>query len=230
MNIIYASGNGTIPGPVPMEELDAILPDGVYDPLQPDFPLTGFDVEYATLVLTQMLGLNATFTIRQTYLDMYLAVRSGVCDLGVSAVELDFARTACDASCEPVPPGGYPVMLAEDYSLSAGPYDDADCCLTYGAPYFVSSFGLVSRLQTRTLSVQDALFSPHLLNVCLSLFLMMLSAAWVMHAAEGTLGVGADFSGLLSAVYWSITTSERLARALHLRSCACPALPACARR
>jgi hypothetical protein len=90
MPVIYATGNATLAGPIPIDMLNdaGLVPDGEYDPSSASFPLTGYDVGIVDLVLTQMLNLNVSYVIRQTYLELYLALRSGRCDIGVSAAEL----------------------------------------------------------------------------------------------------------------------------------------------
>jgi hypothetical protein len=90
MPVIYASGNATLPGPIAIDMLNlaGLVPDGEYDPSSPTFPLTGYDIGIVDLVFTQMLNLNVSYVVYQTYLELYLALRSGRCEVGVSAAKL----------------------------------------------------------------------------------------------------------------------------------------------
>jgi hypothetical protein len=121
MSSIYAAGNATLPGPVPLDTLNSALmvADGVHDPRAPSFQLTGFDIDHtcaccacahllparmpgkqcanvlhlrtrarSDLLFHKILGVRILYVVRQTYLELYLALREGACDVGITAAEL----------------------------------------------------------------------------------------------------------------------------------------------
>ncbi len=87
---MHATGNGSQPGPIPMAELNAasLLADGVHDPAAPGFDLAGFDIDYAQLVLAEILRMPVAFVVHQTYLALVVGLRTGECDVGIAAMEL----------------------------------------------------------------------------------------------------------------------------------------------
>ncbi len=71
--------------------------------------------------------------VRQTYLELYLAVREGVCDVGITAAELDWRRATCDSNCSAVPVDGFDLANV-DYSQGWSPaLAGDDCCLVRDA-------------------------------------------------------------------------------------------------
>jgi ABC-type amino acid transport substrate-binding protein len=162
-----------------------------------------------------------SYVVRQSYLELYLAVRDGSCDVGITAAELDWRRCTCDASCAAVPESGFDLGDA-DYTLGWTPaLGSQDCCLEYGAPYYTSGFGLLSKRKARTMNVEAALTSPHFVNTALTILVMLLIAVWAVHGAEyaagGDWGLGVSnanhggvvnraYPGLMHTVYWAITT------------------------
>ncbi len=89
-------------------------------------------------------------------------------------------------------------------------------------PYTSSGFALASLVQRKTIDYQSALLSPHFLNTGLVIFIMMLIAAWVMHAAEAVPpGNDAAFPAMLSSVYWRRVWGSRM----PCRAMPCHAMP-----
>jgi hypothetical protein len=50
------------------------------------------------LVFNRMLGLNLTYIAAGTFVEMYMALRAGECDVGITAVEMCVARAAAQGS------------------------------------------------------------------------------------------------------------------------------------
>ena len=154
--------------------------------------------------------LRRSYVVRQSYLELYLAVRAGDCDVGITAAELDWRRSTCDANCSAVPPNFSVQMQDVDYTLGWTPALAAmDCCLAYGAPYYTSGFGLLSAKVSRSMDVQAALLSPHVINSALVLFIMLLIVCFVIHAVEllGGASFGlAAYPCFASTLYWGVVT------------------------
>jgi ABC-type amino acid transport substrate-binding protein len=53
-----------------------------------DTTLAGFDMDISKLVFGRMLGLNMTYTAKATHAEMYLSLRSGDCDVAITAIEM----------------------------------------------------------------------------------------------------------------------------------------------
>ena len=50
--------------------------------------LAGYDMDYSKLIFERMLGLNVTYIASGTFTDMYRSLRSGACDVAISAAEM----------------------------------------------------------------------------------------------------------------------------------------------
>jgi ABC-type amino acid transport substrate-binding protein len=116
-------GNGS--GTIPFTALDDQMPFGVgLSASRPDLPITGFDIDFSTFLFGTILDYEATFLPVPTYVEFYLAVRSGICDVGITAVEpcvvLASAAAAAAHACHAryfVVPGG----LTNDDGLPHAP-------------------------------------------------------------------------------------------------------------
>jgi ABC-type amino acid transport substrate-binding protein len=178
-------------------------------------PRRTFEAPCTCAALTSAPAHPRSYVVRQSYLELYLAVRDGSCHVGITAAELDWRRCTCDASCAPVPPTGFDLGNA-DYSLGWSPALAAqDCCLEYGAPYYTSGFGLLSQRKAHPMDVRKALTNPHFINTALAILVMLLIAVWAIHALEYAsggdwgLGIGAGggaYPGLMHTIYWAVTT------------------------
>ena len=63
-------------------------------------PLTGFDKDFADLVLTRMLGFDVTYLSYGSFTTMYLALLAGECDLAITASQMCAHAHACSTlSC-----------------------------------------------------------------------------------------------------------------------------------
>jgi hypothetical protein len=60
MSTLFATGNGTLPGPLPLSVLNSaqLLPDGLHDPRSPSFGITGFDIDYTCVRRVRAAGLR----------------------------------------------------------------------------------------------------------------------------------------------------------------------------
>jgi Ion channel len=196
----------------PYASLNTLLePDTVFvTPLSPPsglltgFNLTGFDVAMARLVLERSLDQNVSFLLKATFLEMYLALRSGECDVAITATELDQQRSSCLASCTPVPAGGFESMLVgADYADNWTPeLLAADCCMMHGVPYITAGFALASKMKKNAGNIQLSLTNTALLNCGLFLLAMMLCFGFVAALFENSSGLPTFGAG----VYWSLTT------------------------
>ena len=213
MPAAWQTGNGSEPGPLPFGELFAPPPAGPLDPLAPGFPLDGFDVRFAQLVFTTMLGAELRFMPYNTYLEMLLALREGVCDVAIGSLSPDSAYASCSAAlCPPVPASGYFDLGDYDYATSFTPVLQASaCCLTFSTPYQFDGFGLLSR---RTgASLLDSINSSDVINVGVFVALLNLLAGWLAYGVETCaawrkhrLEGGPPPRGTVGRwVYWSLT-------------------------
>ena len=79
-------GNGS--GTIPFTSLDDQVPFGVgLTASRPDLAITGFDITYSLFLFASVLDYEFTFFPVASYVEFYLAVRSGICDVGITAVE-----------------------------------------------------------------------------------------------------------------------------------------------
>ena len=196
----------------PYASLNTLLePDNVFTtPLSPPtglltgFNLTGFDVAMARMVLERTLDQNVSFLLKSTFLEMYLALRSGECDVAITATELDQHRSSCLSSCTPVPAGGFESMLVgADYADNWTPeLLAADCCMVHGVPYITAGFALASKMKTTAGNIQSTLTNIGILNCGLFLLAMMFCFGWVAALFENASGLPTFGAG----VYWSLTT------------------------
>ncbi len=151
-----------------------------------------------------MLRMAPRYVLYPSYLEMFLALREGMCDVAITAIELDHTRVACDASCPAVPPGGFN-WTGLDYEDGWSPeLWAASCCIEYGVPYLYSGFALASRVRYRSISILEQLASPTLLNVALVIITMILAMGWCMYGLEQH--TNADLASPARGVWWSITT------------------------
>ena len=173
------------------------------DPHDPYFPLDGFDIQFAQLVLGDMMGVGVRFLPLPSWVEAYLSLRSGACHLFASGLELERTYATCDASCPFVPatPFNY-----GDYDYAGGWSPRilaAVCCLDYSAPYVFDGFGLLSLAPARGTLVSIA-NSPIIINVGMFLLLTIFLVGWLTYAIE-TLS-GRNTGGTVGRwVYWSIT-------------------------
>jgi hypothetical protein len=47
------------------------------------------------LIFNRMLGLNLTYIATGTFVEMYMALRAGECDVGITAAEMCVAQALC---------------------------------------------------------------------------------------------------------------------------------------
>ena len=191
----------------------ATVPPGTYN--ASSCPLLGYDIEYAGLLFSNALGVtDLRFVLVPHYLALYLGLRSGVCDVGLSAAELDLTRSTCSSSCAPVPPSGSFDALfasadyADGYTSGTGPQlQAADCCLDYSAAYFSSSgFGLATRALGSTSTVFTALISAQVINIGLVLVMLVLVSGWLMVSAEHQ--VNSDLDNVAAGIFLAVTTTS----------------------
>ncbi len=72
-----------------------------------------FDVAFAKLLFNDMLNVSIRFLPSATWLEFYLALREGRCDVFVTALEMERSYSTCDDTCPPVPPGGFDLAGAD---------------------------------------------------------------------------------------------------------------------
>lgn len=171
-----------------------------------------------------MLGLNVSYIASATFVEMYMSLRSGECDVGIvrllraayafdacsrfsrmhagvpqTAVEMDQTRTICLQSC-PLPP-----FAAPEGDYSAGGFDDVTlstlCCLEYGAPYLSSGFAVLSRPVTAPFDVASALFNPDVCNAATVIVIMAIVAGWLASFLER---VNPHLGSVSRGAYWGL--------------------------
>ena len=162
---------------------------------------SGFDVEYSRLIFNRMLGLNVSYIASGTFVEMYLSLRSGDCDVAMTAIEMDPERTMCINSCPappfPPPQGDYAETGFDEQSLAS------ICCLEYSSAYMSSGFALVSKLSVAPFDVMSALFNADVCNAATVIVVMMNAVGWVFSFIErrnphlGSVSRGAYY-GLMS--------------------------------
>ena len=179
-----------------------------------------------------MLGLNVSYIASATFVEMYMSLRSGECDVGIvrllraayafdacsrfsrmhagvpqTAVEMDQTRTICLQSC-PLPP-----FAAPEGDYSAGGFDDVTlstlCCLEYGAPYLSSGFAVLSRPVTAPFDVASALFNPDVCNAATVIVIMAIVAGWLASFLER---VNPHLGSVSRGAYWGLMQFLNAAR------------------
>ena len=204
MDSSYRTGSATVPGPVPYDQLDSLLPSGLTLPSSAP-RLAGYDIDYTRLVLNRMLGLNTTYITQGTYGELYLALREGFCDVAVSAVEFDPGRAQCTAACPAIAPNTN-VPLLGDY-VADGSWSDATlakiCCLDYGAPYLSQGFALASRTLVAPPGVLEALLSPEVCNIATVAATITIIIGWVICFCEWR--VNPELATVDRGTLWSIS-------------------------
>lgn len=203
---VLAAGSTEQP---PYDSLITLVPDGVFN--DTDVPLLGYDVEYVSLLLKQVLGVaHLQFVSTDTFLKMYLSVRDGTCDLAISAAELDLGRLTCTADCPAVPAGGFAALFAnadyeDGFTSGAGPQLLASgCCLEFSVTYFESGLGIASLSIPVGNSLLDSLSGPQVIDSGLIILLIVLAGGWMIVFAEGATNEALDTPA--EGVYWSLTT------------------------
>ena len=172
------------------------------DPATNELPISGFDVGMTELVLNDMLGFDVTYVKLDSMVEFYLALRSGECDVAVTAAELEVTRAICDPTCPAAPLN----MTGFDYADNIVPDQlmESLCCLAYGASYLMSGFSLVSNDVHRKLNAMDLVFSAPVVNMGLVLFVMLFVAGWIYWLFEWQANTKVSNPGY--GVYWAITT------------------------
>ena len=171
--------------------------------------LVGFDIEFAELTLTRMLGLNVSFILLQYYPELYLGLRGGLCHMAITAIETDALKTLCTSSC----PSTFSII--GDYGSSTTSSDvggighrrrlhgypgckntstgcngfspvtlEAECCLQFGQEYMSQGFALMSFVQSSSTDILPAVFNTDVGNAALAMILIALSAAFLFFALE----------------------------------------------
>ncbi len=170
-------------------------------PASPDI-ISGFDVEFSQLILKRMLGFDLEYVKFNSYVEFYLGLREGKCDVAITAAELEVERGVCDANCPAVPANGFDFSGADYEDDWTEALRDSICCLEFGAPYLSQGFSLVSQISSKKLNPIDLIFSPELANVGLTIFIMIFTAGWLICFFEYRYGM----ENVGHGVYWSITT------------------------
>ncbi len=161
-----------------------------------------------------MLGLNVTYITYASFVESYLGLRAGDCDIAVTAAEVDPYRLLCTAACPAVPAGGFP-LNDYDYANGWSPKLLSDlCCLDFSAPYMSSGCALTSLTKRKSSQLVDIFFKPQVVNTGAILLLIMMCIGWLMALLERYAPVvpaqlGADRERIdtpAMGVYWSMTT------------------------
>jgi ABC-type amino acid transport substrate-binding protein len=175
-------------------------------------PAVGYDVEFAALLFGGALGVtNLSYRMVPDFFHLYSSIRTGACDLGMAALELDPARCTCNSDCPAVPADGYASLYAgadyaDGYSTGTGPQLLASqCCLEYSVPYFFATGFALATLDLKSVpNVYSSLGSFQIINVGLVILLGILVAGWCIVFAERKVNHKLDTP--MDGSYWALTT------------------------
>ena len=199
--------------PFVMSASTATVPPGVYN--ASNSPLIGYDIELSALLFGNALGVtNLSFVLVPNYMTFYLGIRDGLCDVGLSAAELDLTRSTCTNACPPVPPSGnFDALFAnadysDGYSSGSGPQlHAANCCLDYSVAYFsTTGFGLATRAVGSSSTVYTALLSAQVINIGLVLVMLVMVSGWLMVCVEHQ--VNPELDTVAAGIFLAVTTTS----------------------
>jgi ABC-type amino acid transport substrate-binding protein len=175
-------------------------------------PALGYDVEFAGLLFGAALGVtNLSFFVVPDFFHFYSSIRTGACDVGITAAEFDVDRTTCTSACPAVPADGYASLYAgadyaDGYSTGTGPQLlAAQCCLEYSVPYFsTTGFALATLDVKEPPNVYSSLGSFQIINVGLVILVGIMVAGWCIAFAERRNNPSLDSP--VEGSYWALTT------------------------
>jgi hypothetical protein len=176
------------------------------------------------------LPASAALTQRRRGFRSYIGLRNGDCDVAAAAVELDYNRATCGASCPDPSVTPLQDLPGADYALeSYRARLNTICCLDYGVPHLpANGFALFSKAVTQEMSLFKAIFSVEVLNAATPILIGIICFGWVMyilerhdnkqfHAQHG--GVYFGFVSIATFGYGDLAPVTRLGRLLTVFWC-----------
>ncbi len=167
-----ARGYYTIPVPAGLP--GGACPSGGCPPnwISSDDPkLVGFDRDFIDLVFSKMLNLPYMFVSFGGFVDHFLGLLNGLCDVGITASEFDPVEGLCDGP----PQVTNNFTLIVDYATSSSSESTESniiSCIEYGTPYVNSGFALMTLISTKPFDISSSVFNNDMLN-CFSVMVLI---------------------------------------------------------
>lgn len=142
----------------------------------------GLDVDFTQLIFAQLAGVNVSYLVFDSFLELMVAVKNGqVCDFGIGFLDQgDLAANSCLPSCDNSY-GNLTNFTADgDYDSSAAQLLGSKvCCLQSSVPYLYTGFGIASLVPATNplAAAMDSFTSVSVIDLLLLLLLIVLCAA-----------------------------------------------------